>query len=193
MWQQHCKDSSCQLVRFFFKKTWLSRWDLSLKTILFISNKVYKDVKANKARGTLPMTKKALNATNKCEIIFFLTECLVQKAKFLKKNLTDWHDESLQCCCHTSRSRLKLSLSLTMFTWLYLPWDPYKLCWKKKIVFSLKIFYFSMCFTSNKLYWIEDQLANVSTRFYTSVSLRQLVEPSVTWKRVSGMFDFRNV
>ena len=62
VWQQHCKDSSCQLVRFFFKKTWLSRWDLSLKTILFISNKVYKDVKANKARRTLPMTKKALNA-----------------------------------------------------------------------------------------------------------------------------------
>ena len=64
--------------------------------------------------------------------------------------MTDWHDESLQCCCHTSRSRLKLSLSLTMFTWLYLPWDPYKLCWKKNIGFFLKIFYFSMCLTSNK-------------------------------------------
>ena len=48
------------------------------------------------------------------------------------------------------------------------------------MVFSLKIFYFSMCLTSNKLYWIEDQLANVSTRFYKSVSLRRLVEPSVT-------------
>ena len=27
-----------------------------------------------------------------------------------------------------------------------------------------------MCLTSNKLYWIEDQLADVSTRFYTSAS-----------------------
>ena len=32
------------------------------------------------------------------------------------------------------------------------------------------IFYFSMCLTSNKLYWIEDQLADVSTQFYTSAS-----------------------
>ena len=32
------------------------------KTIIFISNKVYKDVKANKAKWTSPITKKALNA-----------------------------------------------------------------------------------------------------------------------------------
>ena len=32
------------------------------KTICFISNQVYKDVKANKARWTSPMTKKALDA-----------------------------------------------------------------------------------------------------------------------------------
>ena len=62
-----------------------------------------------------------------------------------------------------------------MFTWLYSPWDPYKLCWKKKIVFFLKIFYFFMCLTPNKLYWIEDQLAEVSTRFYMQV------EPSANW------------
>ena len=31
------------------------------------------------------------------------------------KNLTDCHDESLQCCCHTiTRSRLKLFESLVM-------------------------------------------------------------------------------
>ena len=54
-----------------------------------------------------------------------------------------------------------------MFTLLYLQWDPYKLCRKKKIVFVLKIFYYSLCLTSNKLHWIEDQLANVSTWFYT--------------------------
>ena len=37
-------------------------------------------------------------------------------------------------------------------------------------VFLLNIIYFSVCLTSNKLYWIEDQLADVSTRFYTSAS-----------------------
>ena len=99
-----------------------------------------------------------------------------------QKNLTDWHDESLQCCCHTiTRSRLKLFWSLVMFTWLYSPWYTYKLCWKKKNCFFLKIFYFSMCLTSNKLYWIEDQLADVSTRFYTSASWCWRVETSATW------------
>ena len=37
-------------------------------------------------------------------------------------------------------------------------------------VFLLNIVYFSVCLTSNKLYWIEDQLADVSTRFYMSAS-----------------------
>ena len=41
-----------------------------------------------------------------------------------------------------------------------------------KIAFSLYIFHFSICLSSNKLYWIEDQLADVSTRFYTSASWR---------------------
>ena len=60
---------------------------------------------------------------------------------------------------------------MAIFTSLYLPWDPYKLCWKKKNVFFLrKIFYFPICLTSNKLCWIEDQLANVATRFYTLAS-----------------------
>ena len=36
--------------------------------------------------------------------------------------------------------------------------------------FLLKIFYFSICLTSNKLCWIEDQLANVATQFYTLAS-----------------------
>ena len=41
----------------------------SKKTILFISNKVYKDLKANKARWTSPITKKALDANELlCEI-----------------------------------------------------------------------------------------------------------------------------
>ena len=51
-----------------------------------------------------------------------------------------------------------------MFTLLYFPWDPYKLCWIKNC-FLLEIFYFSTCLTSNKLYWIEDQVADVSTWF----------------------------
>ena len=103
----------------------------------------------------------------------FFTEDFVQKAKFPSKNLTDWHDKTLECCCHTiSHSRLKLSQSLVISTSLYSPWDPYKLCWKEKNVFFLKIFHFSICLTSNKLYWIEDQLADISTRFYTSASWR---------------------
>ena len=38
------------------------------------------------------------------------------------------------------------------------------------VFFLLNIVYFSVCLTSNKLYWIEDQLADVSTRFYMSAS-----------------------
>ena len=30
------------------------------------------------------------------------------------------------------------------------------------VFFLLNIVYFSVCLTSNKLYWIEDQLANIS-------------------------------
>ena len=37
-------------------------------------------------------------------------------------------------------------------------------------VFLLNIVYFSVCLTSNKLYWIENQLADISTQFYTSAS-----------------------
>ena len=38
-----------------------------------------------------------------------------------------------------------------------------------------------VCLTSNKLYWIDDQLADVSTRFYTSASWRRRVGPSASW------------
>ena len=48
-------------------------------------------------------------------------------------------------------------------------------------VFLLNIIYFSVCLTSNKLYWIEDQLADVSTRFYMSASWRRQVGPSASW------------
>ena len=51
---------------------------------------------------------------------------------------------------------------------------------EKKIVFSLNIFYFSVCLTSNKFYWIEDQLTDISSQFYTSASWCWLVEPSAT-------------
>ena len=43
-------------------------------------------------------------------------------------------------------------------------------------VVLLNIVYFSLCLTSNKLYWIEDQLADVSTRFYASASWRRRVD-----------------
>ena len=116
-------------------------------------------------------------------IVFYFTEYLVQKAKFLKKNLSDWHDESLQCCCHTiiSRSRLKLSYSLVIFTWLCSPWDPYKLCWKKKLIFPKDLLLFYMFNFWWVQYWIEDQLTDVSTWFYTSVSWRWRVDPSASW------------
>ena len=32
--------------------------------------------------------------------IIFLLRILSRKQSFFLKNLTDWHDESLQCCCH---------------------------------------------------------------------------------------------
>ena len=48
-------------------------------------------------------------------------------------------------------------------------------------VFLLNIVYFSVCLTSNKLYWIDDQLADVSIRFYTSASWRRRVGPSASW------------
>ena len=43
-------------------------------------------------------------------------------------------------------------------------------------VFLLTIVYFSVCLTSNKLYWIEDQLTNISTQFYMSASWRRWVD-----------------
>ena len=58
--------------------------------------------------------------------------CFLPKILSTKPSLTNWLDESLQCCCHTiiSCSHLKLFWLLAMFTLLYSPWDLYKLCWK---------------------------------------------------------------
>ena len=61
---------------------------------------------------------------------------------------------------------------------------------ENKIVFSLNIFYFSICLSSNKLYWIEDQLADVSTQFYMSVSWRWQVEQLATWLDTIFLADF---
>ena len=47
----------------FFKKLgFLDKIFSKKKTIIFISNKVYKDLKANKARWKSPITKKVLDA-----------------------------------------------------------------------------------------------------------------------------------
>ena len=86
---------------------------------------------------------------------------------FLTRSLVLSFIMTVQTIAHL---RLKLSQSLTMFSLLYSPWDPHKLCWKK-IVFLLKIFYFSICLTSNKLYWIEDQLFHVILSYKTNVSI----------------------
>ena len=48
-------------------------------------------------------------------------------------------------------------------------------------VFLLNIVLFSVCLTSNELYWTDDQLADLSTRFYTSASWRRRVGPSASW------------
>ena len=45
-------------------------------------------------------------------------------------------------------------------------------------VFLLNIIYFSVYLTSNKLYWIEDQLTDVSTRF---LYVGELVHWRVDW------------
>ena len=41
---------------------------------------------------------------------------------------------------------------------------------ENKIVSPLNIFYFSVCLTFNKLYWIEDLITFISTRFYMLAS-----------------------
>ena len=51
---------------------------------------------------------------------------------------------------------------------------------ENKIDFSLNIFYIYVCLTFNKLYWIEDQLAYISSGFYTSASWCWRVEPLAT-------------
>ena len=47
--------------------------------------------------------------------------------------------------------------------------------------FLINIVYFSVCLTSNKLHWIDDQLTDVSTRFYTLASWRRRVGPLASW------------
>ena len=53
--------------------------------------------------------------------------------------------------------------------------------------FLLNIVYFSVCLTSKKFYWIEDQLTDVFTRFYTSASWCRRVGvgelASASWRR----------
>ena len=72
-----------------------------------------------------------------------------------------------------------------------LTWRVLNFVGRKKLVFFCfcfcfcfcflpKIVYFSIWLTTNKLYWIENQLIDVSTRFYTLVSWRWRVEPSAT-------------
>ena len=64
------------------------------------------------------------------------------------------------------------------------------------VFFLLNIVYFSVCLTSNKLYWIDDQLADISTRFYTSASWRrrvgvgELVRRRVDWLPLRSHFEF---
>ena len=84
--------------------------------------------------------------------IDFLLNILSRKPSFLKKKLTDWNDETLQCCCHTiTRLPLKLSQSLAIFTSRYSQWDPcMRTLLEEKNWFFLKIFYFSICLTLDK-------------------------------------------
>ena len=52
---------------------------------------------------------------------------------------------------------------------------------EEKNFFLMKLFYFFICLSSNKLYWIEDQLTDVSTQLYMLASWRWQVEPSAIW------------
>ena len=85
-----------------------------------------------------------------------------------------------QCeCCKWKESRWRRGVKrgdaneLSCFShWWYSPmfkllFDVYQ-C--SPVFCLLNIVYFPVCLTSNKLYRIEDQLADVSTRFYTSAS-----------------------
>ena len=59
----------------------------------------------------------------------------------------------------------------------------------------LNIVYFFVCLTSNKLHWIEDQLADVSTRFYTSASWTvgklTVIPLKALWNRISITLERR--
>ena len=104
-------------------------------------------------------------------IVFYWRFC--PESQVFKKNLTDWHDKTLECCCRHTLNLVRVWSFLSH--WRYLPrFIRHEILInfveRKKVFFFLKIFHFSICLTSNKLYWIEDQLADVSTRFYTSAS-----------------------
>ena len=76
------------------------------------------------------------NFVEKYKEFFLYPRFLSTKPSLFFSNLTDWLDESLQCCCRTiTHLRLKLFWSLVMFILLYSPWDPYKLCKKRKEFF----------------------------------------------------------
>ena len=127
----------------------------------------------------------------KIKIIGFSRDLSIKPSFFLK-NLIDWHDEFPQCCCHT----IIISFESEAFTFigdvyiaLFAMRSLKTLLEGNKTVFWPNIFYFSVCLTSNKLYWIEDQLADVSTQFYTSARWSWRVEPSVTWLQFILIFS----
>ena len=77
------------------------------------------------------------------ELVFnpvqLILKILSRKPSLFLKNLTDWRNESLQCCCHTTMHLLlKLFWSLTIFTLLYLPWDPKNFVGNKNDCFYLR-------------------------------------------------------
>ena len=70
---------------------------------------------------------KPLHLSNLAQILWFMSF-------FVHSPLIPWHH--LQGYpVKSPMVQLKLLNSLAMFTLLYLPWDPYKLCWKKTKLF----------------------------------------------------------
>ena len=99
------------------------------------------------------MTEKALNADELlCDNNTVKTPEKPEENQVFLKNLTDWHDEYPQCCCHTiTRSRLKLFIFIgDVYLALFAMRSLKTLLEENKIVFSLNIFYFSVCLTFNK-------------------------------------------
>ena len=106
--------------------------------------------------------------------MFFFTKALVEKAKFFffKSDRLTWWVSTVLSSHHNSLAFEAFIFIGDVYLALFTMRSLWTLLEENKTVFLLSIFHFSVCLTYHKLYWIEDQLADVSTRFSTSASWR---------------------